>query len=285
MELNLHNYLGGASKLADLREPRHVVEAAARAMWAVKHDPRVKYEVERIMKADETPSTNLEMELSEQMGKLLLEIPGQENARFISEEHPGQLIEGEDTWASDTIDGTWSYLDEAGMRYTSVLSEHKGVEEVRGVIVHPPTGQVWQAYEGQVTVSNFRDHFDPQPFTAQATSARNTSFINVHARNSLDEVVDALKGGLKDDPSIRMWVRREGSPALAIMEALKGAGAYVANWTVPTDPWDLSAPLLATEWAGGAHNVTSRIHQGWVVVAHCIELRDKLLTRLTKLGA
>jgi myo-inositol-1(or 4)-monophosphatase len=186
--------------------------------------------------------------------------------RAIRERHVGHLIVAEEsaatppppphpgappipTWVIDPLDGTRNFA--AGLPHFAIsigfgLFDARGYRPLVGAIVHPVTGDVWAAADGEGAFFN-GERIDPtRPRRSNADGALAVDIGKIGGMSGVLRLARVALG-----PARRARVARmPGSAALEL--AMTARGHYAAFYGHGLSPWDVAAGVLIITEAGGA---------------------------------
>ncbi|MDQ6883496.1 MAG: histidinol-phosphatase [Candidatus Dormibacteraeota bacterium] len=206
----------------------------------------------------------------------------QELRQRIQREYPGHGVLGEelgstagsgDRWIIDPIDATHSFMRGLPM-FATLLGLERDGEMLIGVISAPAMRERWHAVRGQGAWSGSqRLHVSAIPRLAesQVFYASRSAFTAVGKARAFDAVVE---GAWRDRGFGDFWGY-----------ALVAEGTGEAMIEPELYPWDLAAPSIVVEEAGGRVTDFSgkRTHHGGSVVASNGVVHEEILERLNRL--
>ncbi|MDQ6710271.1 MAG: histidinol phosphatase [Candidatus Dormibacteraeota bacterium] len=206
----------------------------------------------------------------------------QELRQRIERAHPDHGVLGEEfgstagsanRWIIDPIDATHSFMRGLPM-FATLLGLERDGEMQLGVISAPAMRERWHAARGHGAWSGSRQlHVSaiPRLAEAQVFYASRTAFTAVGKARAFDAVVE---GAWRDRGFGDFWGY-----------ALVAEGTGEAMLEPELYPWDLAAPSIVVEEAGG--RVTdfngTRTHGGGSVVASNGLIHDEILERLNRM--
>lgn len=204
-----------------------------------------------VLKGDGSPVTALERFIEEQIEAELrnheipLELIGEETAP--TRPGPGFSL------AIDPVDGTWSLVNRTETLATSLAIFRDG-EPIVGVIANPATAEIAYGAIGhpprllQLGAFGEGDRGVTLPIPPAGPEGL---LVSLHPQRAATPIAGKLS---------RAWAAGEldmvrapgGAPSLGLLEAAKGAFAYVNLWgRRETAAWDLAAGMLIVRGAGG----------------------------------
>ena len=191
---------------------------------------------------------------------------------ILGEEMAGEPGDGESRWIIDPIDATHSFLRGVPVFATLLALERAG-EVVLGVISAPAMGQRWHALRGagawcgkrRLRVSSVASLAQAQVFYASRTA-----FIQAGLVDGFDAVVTST------------WRDRGFGDFWGYTLVAEGAGEAMMEPGLA--PWDLAAPLVLVEEAGGRLTDLSgrRTFSGGTALASNGLLHDVILSAFSR---
>ncbi len=206
---------------------------------------------------------------------------------IMSEELSPTADDCSDLWVVDPLDGTSAYLMQAGNHYPAVLiARHKHGRTEVGVAYFPLTGEWFYAQHGCCAWKN------AQRLKADDTLSPNLGEswveMNQYGDSSLEtEDFARLRDGLRSNggASLVTTTVPNSGVALRIAESRTGLVAAIHDNRVDSvkqAPWDIAAPKLILEEAGGVFlnldgNPIDPFHAEVMVVARSAKIANEII--------
>lgn len=231
---------------------------------AMKHFRRVEIQT----KADHTLVTQADTEIERHLRDRIASVfPGH---AVLGEEYGADAGTAESRWLIDPIDATANYARDLPV-FATLLAHERGGELVLGIISAPALGQRWHAVRGHGAWNGRRRlHVSgiSQLAQAQVFYASRTAFTAASREAGFDAVV---RSTWRDRGFGDFWGY-----------ALVAEGSGEAMFEPELSPWDLAAPLILVEEAGGrlTNFEGRRSYQGPTALASNGLVHDAILEKL-----
>jgi myo-inositol-1(or 4)-monophosphatase len=180
------------------------------------------------------------------------------------------------TWVVDPLDGTVNYLYGIPAYGVSIAATVSG-QTIAGVVLCPPTGEVWTAVRGGGAFLNGR-RVSANPVTDLGQTLVGTGFwYDAALRARQAQLLTSILPAVRD-------IRRIGAAAVDLCGV--ACGRLDAFYEVGLKPWDLAAGLLIAEEAGvRTAGLPTHPADGRLTVAAAPGVFDALYTLLLESGA
>ncbi|MCX6639639.1 MAG: inositol monophosphatase family protein [bacterium] len=173
------------------------------------------------------------------------ELPG---SVFLGEEFGQAHLGGDYRWIVDPLDGTTNYLQGLPIFGVSVALE-KTIpgkawgELIVGVVLHPPSGDIWTALKGQGAGKNGK-----QISVGNKTDLSNCLIGTGFPFRTKGELDDYMKT-FEEICRLTSGIRRPGAASLDLCWTAEGV--FDGFWEHGLSPWDIAAGALIIKEAGG----------------------------------
>ncbi|MHC4877277.1 MAG: inositol monophosphatase family protein [Planctomycetota bacterium] len=209
------------------------------------------------------------------------------SAAILSEELSPETPDSvDDLWIVDPLDATSAFLMRAGDTYPAVLAaKYVGGRLSLGVVLFPLTGEWFYAQRGKGAWKDGRRLVinDDRPALAEAWVE-----MNQYGDASLEtEVFTSLRSHLRSGAGARLVTSNvpHSGVAMRIAEGNSGLAAAIHDnnpSNVKQAPWDIAAPQIILEEAGGVFvnfdgEPTDPFHTEPVIVAATRSLADEII--------
>jgi myo-inositol-1(or 4)-monophosphatase len=171
-------------------------------------------------------------------GKLAALLPG---CGFICEEEDFRVLESEDVWIIDPIDGTANYSRGIADCCISVALAHQGALQL-GVVYSPRRGELYTAERGKGAWCNGHPiHVSDRPLSDGLFCTAMSTYRKEYAKACSDIIYDIYM----QSNDLRRW----GSAAVEL--CLLASGVIELYFEMRLQPWDYAAAMLILHEAGG----------------------------------
>ena len=171
-------------------------------------------------------------------GKLAALLPG---CGFICEEEDFRVLESEDVWIIDPIDGTANYSRGIADCCISVALAHQGALQL-GVVYSPRRGELYTAERGKGAWCNGHPiHVSDRPLSDGLFCTAMSTYRKEYAKACSDIIYDIYM----QSNDLRRW----GSAAVEL--CLLASGVIELYFEMRLQPWDYAASSLILQEAGG----------------------------------
>ena len=171
-------------------------------------------------------------------GKLAALLPG---CGFICEEEDFRVLESEDVWIIDPIDGTANYSRGIADCCISVALAHQGALQL-GVVYSPRRGELYTAERGKGAWCNGHSiHVSDRPLSDGLFCTAMSTYRKEYAKACSDIIYDIYM----QSNDLRRW----GSAAVEL--CLLASGVIELYFEMCLQPWDYAAAMLILHEAGG----------------------------------
>ncbi len=210
-----------------------------------EHFGRIKTAQAHLKKSNEWVS-EVDQKSEEAMREFLLrELP---DSTFLGEEMGQTGDEATYRWIVDPLDGTTNYLQGFPIYAVSTALEKccddgQWGEIIAGVVIHPPTGDLWTAIKGEGAYKNGQPiQVGPKTDFSKCILATGFPYLDKRDSNACLRTFEEMLLHCSD-------LRRPGAAALDLCWLAEGV--FDGFWEYCLQPWDIAAGGLIVKEAGG----------------------------------
>ncbi|MDY0117100.1 MAG: inositol monophosphatase family protein [Sulfurimonadaceae bacterium] len=251
---------------------KQIVEEAGRIIREARVTNTFSYQ----FKEDDTPLTNIDVQIQEYMSKRLkdsfdIQVMGEENDNNFDSNKP--------YWAIDPIDGTWAFITHENTSAIN-LSLIENNEVILGIVYNPFTNEFFQTERGAKSYIGML-----------ALPLRHNAHVAVvNFKPEREHPIVGSLNALFKEKEIKKLTSIGGSITYSMCMVAKGAYSnYIAFFENSANPWDLSAAYIIIKNMGGfvtdldGVEIDPISHQGYIIASANEVVRDEFLAMINPL--
>lgn len=245
---------------------KQIVEEAGRIIREARVTNTFSYQ----FKEDDTPQTNIDVQIQEYMSKRLRD---SFNIQVMGEENHNNFDPNKPYWAIDPIDGTWAFITHENTSAIN-LSLIENNEVILGIVYNPFTNEFFQTERGAKSYIGM----------LKLPLRENEHVAVVNFKPEREHAIVGSLNALFKENKIKKLTSIGGSITYSMCMVAKGAFSnYITFFEKPANAWDLSAAYIIIKNAGGfvtdldGVEIDPISHEGYIIASANEIVRDEFL--------